>query len=188
MLRHLLLCDVMGASSPLSCDRGIDKAANGRLHHVKNWLKVGRFCMLKFWLFLFYVYKNLACMYVCIHIFMCTTSLPGALGGQKWVLDTLELESQRVVNHHVSAENQAQVLCESSKCSQPLGHLFSLGFDILWVLHFALNFSSVGEKFPPGALPKDLQVILYTCPGFTCPRSSSGGFYDPILQIEKLRF
>lgn len=33
----------------------------------------------------------------------------GVLGGQKWVLDALELELETVVSYYVSAKNQTRV-------------------------------------------------------------------------------
>ena len=59
--------------------------------------------------------------FLCIHL--CTMCMPGACRGQKRVLDHLELELQRVVNHHVDAGNQTQFLCKSNKCSSLLSHL-----------------------------------------------------------------
>jgi hypothetical protein len=41
---------------------------------------------------------------------MSTTRVPGAHGRQESVSDSLELELQTVINHHVSAQNQTQVL------------------------------------------------------------------------------
>lgn len=48
---------------------------------------------------------------------MCTMYMPGALRGQKWVLDILQPGLQAVVTHHVYAGNQTHVLCKNSKCS-----------------------------------------------------------------------
>jgi hypothetical protein len=41
--------------------------------------------------------------------YLCITCMPGAHGGQKWVLDPLELELQMVVSSHLGAVDQAQV-------------------------------------------------------------------------------
>ena len=48
--------------------------------------------------------------------------VPGAFGGQKIVLDPLELELQMLGSYHVGAGTQTQVLCSSSKFL-PLSHL-----------------------------------------------------------------
>ena len=40
---------------------------------------------------------------VCPHVCLCTTCMPDAYGGQKWGSDSLGLELQMVVNHHVGA-------------------------------------------------------------------------------------
>lgn len=50
-------------------------------------------------------------MRVCLHV--CITL--GVLGGQKWVLDALELELETVVSYHVSAKNQMRVPYKNSK-------------------------------------------------------------------------
>jgi hypothetical protein len=42
---------------------------------------------------------------------MHTTCVLGALEGQKRVWDPVKLKLQRIVNHHVGAGNQTQVLC-----------------------------------------------------------------------------
>lgn len=43
--------------------------------------------------------------------------LPGTCGGQRKVLDPLEMESEMVVSFHVGSGNLAQVLWKSSQCS-----------------------------------------------------------------------
>jgi hypothetical protein len=58
---------------------------------------------------LHYEYGCFACMYAWAHT--CS-----ALGGQKKVSGLLELELQMVVNYHVGAENQTQVLQKSNQC------------------------------------------------------------------------
>ena len=50
--------------------------------------------------------------------------MPGAHGGQEKVMDSLRLELQMVVSHHVAAGNQTWVLYKSNKCSDLLIHLF----------------------------------------------------------------
>lgn len=59
-----------------------------------------------------------ACMYVC-----GPTPLPGACGDQKRVLDTLELEWQKIASHRVHVRNWTWVLCKSSQWSYSLSHL-----------------------------------------------------------------
>lgn len=41
---------------------------------------------------------------LCLHVFMCTTYVPGAHGKQKKALE-MELQIQIVVSHHVDAED-----------------------------------------------------------------------------------
>lgn len=48
---------------------------------------------------------------------LCTTCVPGALGGQKRTADSLELELKMEMIHHVGAGNRIQVFYKSSKCS-----------------------------------------------------------------------
>jgi len=50
-------------------------------------------------------------LYVCL----CTTCVPGALRGQKGILDLQEQELQTVVSHHVDAKNWSQVLLKNIK-------------------------------------------------------------------------
>lgn len=47
----------------------------------------------------------------------CLGRVPGARGGQKSVFESLGLELQIVVSHHVGAGKQTQVLHKSTKCS-----------------------------------------------------------------------
>lgn len=54
---------------------------------------------------------------------MGTICVPGALGGQKRVLDALELELPVVGSHHVGVGNCTWILKESRQCSQSLSHL-----------------------------------------------------------------
>lgn len=49
-----------------------------------------------------------ACLHVCMHTL-------GELGGQKRVLDALELELETVVSYHVSAKNRTRVPYKSNK-------------------------------------------------------------------------
>jgi hypothetical protein len=51
----------------------------------------------KIYLFLLYVYG------FCLHVFLCTTRVPGAHGGQKRASDPLELELWTGVSYHVIA-------------------------------------------------------------------------------------
>lgn len=43
--------------------------------------------------------------------------MPVACGGQKGVLDTLELEFQMIMNLSIGAGTQIQVFCKSNQCS-----------------------------------------------------------------------
>lgn len=61
-------------------------------------------------------------MSVCLHVCVCTTCIFGAHGGQKRVLDPLEL--QLFVRHHVGVRHRTWVLCRSSLCSSLLTYLF----------------------------------------------------------------
>lgn len=49
---------------------------------------------------------------------MCLDYVCRAHGGQCRVLGPLELDLQMVLSHRVVAENQTQVACQSSKCSE----------------------------------------------------------------------
>lgn len=60
---------------------------------------------------IFYMYECFVCLCVCS---TCTTS---AHGNQNKAPDSLELESQRAVSHHVGARDQIFVLCKNSQCS-----------------------------------------------------------------------
>ena len=57
--------------------------------------------------FHFYVYE---CLPTCMYVYHMHTWCP-------WVLDSLEVEFQMIVNYHVSSGNQPMVLCKISKCS-----------------------------------------------------------------------
>lgn len=50
-------------------------------------------------------------MHVCAASCVCLV----ARGGQKRVLDSLELELQMVMSHHVSAENPIKALCKAPR-------------------------------------------------------------------------
>lgn len=54
--------------------------------------------------FLRFIYFILYAWVFCLHLYLCTLCMPGALRGQK-LPDTLKLELQMVVNYHVGAEN-----------------------------------------------------------------------------------
>lgn len=58
------------------------------------------------------VFKNFI-LCVCV----LPACVPGVCGGQKRVSSSLELELRMVLNHHVGAWNQTQVLCKTNKCS-----------------------------------------------------------------------
>ena len=58
------------------------------------------------------------CVWVfCLHAYLCTTCVPDPLRGQKRASGSLELESQKVMRHHVGAGKWIQVFCKSSQCS-----------------------------------------------------------------------
>lgn len=63
------------------------------------------------------------CMF-CLHICLCTTSMPGAHCGQKRALPFLELELHRVVSSHMGVGNQIWVLWKSNKYLELLSHFF----------------------------------------------------------------
>lgn len=53
----------------------------------------------------------------CLDLYIRTTRVPGASGGQKRALDPVELESLMVVNHHVDhvgAGNRTHILCKTA--------------------------------------------------------------------------
>lgn len=50
------------------------------------------------------------------HVYMCTTYMPGACGGQKRVLDPSKIELQMFASYHVSSGKQTSVLCKNNKC------------------------------------------------------------------------
>ena len=60
---------------------------------------------------LFYVY---ACFVFYVHVCLCISCVPGALGGQKRVPDPLRIVLQTVVCCHRGAGNQILILWKSS--------------------------------------------------------------------------
>ena len=52
----------------------------------------------------------------CLHMFMHTTCVIGALKAKKKASDLLELELWMVVNHHVGAGNRTWVPCKNNMC------------------------------------------------------------------------
>lgn len=62
------------------------------------WSQIFYFILLDF---LFYAYECLTFMFAS----MCARCLPGILRDQKWVLDSLILELQMVLSHHVGIWN-----------------------------------------------------------------------------------
>jgi hypothetical protein len=62
-------------------------------------------------------FRKLFYVYECIHVYVCTTCIPGVQEGQRKALDSQRLELQTVVSHHVRAGKQAQVLCNGNKYS-----------------------------------------------------------------------
>lgn len=51
----------------------------------------------------------------CLHVYLCTTYVPGALGAQKKVSDRLGLEQRMIVRHHVVSETQTRDLWKSHR-------------------------------------------------------------------------
>lgn len=62
----------------------------------------------------------------CLHVYMCTTCLPGVKEGQKRASHPREMEWRVVVRWTVGAGNWTWIPCKSSKCFQPLSSLSSL--------------------------------------------------------------
>lgn len=77
------------------------------------------------------------CMVVCLSVCLCTVLVPGAQEGQKRVSDPLELDLQKVVNHHVSAGKQTWVLWKSSALNY-WANLFLKIYLIDWLIDFYL--------------------------------------------------
>lgn len=67
----------------------------------------------------------LTCTSACLYVYVCAVCGPGAFRGCKRALDSLELEFQMIVSHHVGPGDRTQVLCKSKKCSYLLSHLSS---------------------------------------------------------------
>ena len=66
---------------------------------------------------IFNIYKFIhfvLCVF-CLHVCICTTFLLGAHGGQKRVLDSLEIELWVVINHCVGAGNQTWVPARATR-------------------------------------------------------------------------
>lgn len=64
----------------------------------------------------FFFYLFLLCLWVfCLHVWMCTTYVSGAHGGQKGEPEPLEQELQKFISHHVGAGNWTQTLCKIIK-------------------------------------------------------------------------
>lgn len=66
------------------------------------------------------------------HICICTTCMPGVLGGQKRALDPLQLELQTAVSHNVGAGNKIWILWMSKEYSEPQSHLSNLSDPIFY--------------------------------------------------------
>jgi hypothetical protein len=62
-----------------------------------------------------------------LHVCMCTTCVPDASGGQEGVR-SLGTGVRDDCEAHVGTGTQTWVLCQSSKCSEPLSHLSSPPF------------------------------------------------------------
>ena len=69
---------------------------------------------------------ELFCVWVLIC--MCTTHVPAAFRGQKRASDSLGLELQTVVSHHVDAGNWTWVLCENKSALKCWANSPILGF------------------------------------------------------------
>lgn len=65
------------------------------------------------------VYLFLISRVLCLHVCMCTTSVPGAHREQKWVLDPWGLKLWIILNHHACAGSHTQVLWKNNKYSYP---------------------------------------------------------------------
>ena len=77
---------------------------------MDGWMDVMDGWIIKWYLkvlFLFYVYE---CLTTYMDVYHMHTWCP-------WVLDSLEVEFQMIVNYHVSSGNQTMILCKISKCS-----------------------------------------------------------------------
>ena len=64
----------------------------------------------------------------CLHIFLCATCAPGALGDQKRAWNPLGLESHTVVNYHVSAgiePRSSERAASALNCQCIISFLFS---------------------------------------------------------------
>lgn len=64
-----------------------------------------------------YLFLILYIWVFCLQLCMCTTGMPGALGGQKKALGPEELELWRVVNYHMGSGNGILFFWKSIQCS-----------------------------------------------------------------------
>jgi hypothetical protein len=62
-------------------------------------------------------------MSVCLHVFICTMSLPGTGRVQKRVSGPIDLEGQKIMSHHVGAWDQTLILF-SVRAASALKRLF----------------------------------------------------------------
>ena len=69
-------------------------------------------------------------MSIMLHIWICTTCVPGTLGGHNKMRHHLGLELQMAVSHHVDTGNQTWVLYKNSKSSQHVSHFFQLPLKV----------------------------------------------------------
>lgn len=60
---------------------------------------------------------NVYWCFVLLHVYMCAIWVSDASGGQKRVLDSLELKSQRIVGHYMAAGNWTGIFCKNSQFS-----------------------------------------------------------------------
>jgi hypothetical protein len=65
--------------------------------------------------YLFIIYLFLYVCLFCLHVFLCTTYVPGVHKSKKRA--SLELELQIVVSLHLGASNWIQILWRNSQCS-----------------------------------------------------------------------
>lgn len=68
-------------------------------------------------------------------MYVCITCVPDDCGGQKKVLNSIELDLSTVISHHVGAWNSAWVFCKTRQCPQPLSCLSFPEKKLLKTLH-----------------------------------------------------
>lgn len=107
-------------------------------------------------------------MRVCLHVYLCTISVPGTYRCQRWASDPLELELQIGMRHSMDVGNQSHVLCKRNNdhkhwaLSSPpfFGFwLFLLGLDLEHRDSCMLGKCSTTELYIPRAGELSLQVL-----------------------------